>query len=316
MQSWRGRASSGVIRVARRFVANTPIQRLPLTTAIYRRVFKLGYPSDEVSISFRGVDLTLPTGDVTIVPGLIGGYYEKIELDVFERLCRTSRTVVDVGANIGLFSCLAASRMPAGGTVVSFEPIPANLRYLRQNLEQNGFLDEVTVEASAVGEKAGAIDIFLVEGSIGTHSASARNAASSENMISVPMVSLDSYATGHLVGPIDVLKVDVEGYEGHVLRGASTVLTEQRPSMLVEYVPDHLINCGFPPEKFLDIVFDLYELVYLVDEVRGIIHRRTKSELLDPALKHKNCNLIAVDGDVHAEHAEAIESLSAALSRH
>lgn len=313
MQSWRGRASSGVIRVARRLIANTPLQRLPLTTAIYRRVFRLGYPSDEVSISFRGVNLTLPTGDVTIVPGLIGGYYEKIGLDVFERLCATSRSVVDVGANIGLFSCLAASRLAAGGSVVSFEPIPANLRYLRQNLAQNGSAELVTVEASAVGERAGDIEIFLVEGSIGTHSASSRNALDSANSVTVPVVNLDAYAQ-RLSGPIDVLKVDVEGYEGHVLRGARAVLTQQRPSLFVEYVPVHLTNCGFPPAELLDIVFDNYAQVYLVDDVRGTIQRRTKTELLDPSHEHKNANLIAVDAQAHPEHVATIEAVSAALA--
>jgi FkbM family methyltransferase len=315
MQSWRGRASSGVIRVARRLIANTPIQRLPLTTAIYRRVFRLGYPSDEVSISFRGVNLTLPTGDVTIVPGLIGGYYEKIELDVFERLCATSRSVVDVGANIGLFSCLAASRLPAGGSVVSFEPIPANLRYLRQNLERNGFTEQVVVEATAVGEHEGSIEIFLVEGSIGTHSASSRNALDSANSVTVPVVNLDAYARS-MTGRIDVLKVDVEGYEGHVLRGARGVLTEQRPTLFIEYVPVHLTNCGFPPRELLDIVFDTYELVYLVDDVRGTIQRRAKADLLDRSHEHKNANLIAVDARAHPEHAAAVESFSVALAGH
>jgi FkbM family methyltransferase len=305
-----------MIRVGRRLIANTPVQRLPLTTEIYRRVFRLGYPSDEVRTNFRGLDLALPTSDVTIVPGLIGGYYEKLELDLFERLCAASRTVLDVGGNIGLFASLAAARLQSDdGTVVCFEPVPGNLTYLRRNLEQNGLTGRVTVEASAVGERAGTIDIFLVDGAIGTHSASSKNALNSVNAVSVPVVSLDAYTRARLSTPVDLLKIDVEGYEGHVLRGAMNMLTEQRPSLFVEYVPVHLANCGFPPKELLDIVFGLYPRVYLVDDVRGVIRRSSTEDLLDRALEHKNGNLIAVDDGMHPEHARAIEEFVSQQSR-
>lgn len=310
MQSWRGRTSSTVIRVARRLIANTPIQRLPLTTAIYRRVFRLGYPADEVRIAFRGLDLTLPTGDVTIVPGLIGGYYESLELDVFERLCEHSRTVVDVGANIGAFSCLAATRLPGDGSVVCFEPIPANLKYLRQNLDQNGATDRVTVRAWAVGDREGSIDIYLVAGAIGTHSASARNALDSRHSLSVPVVALDAYADTNLEKTIDILKVDVEGYEGHVLRGAAAVLREQRPTLFVEFIPAKLANCGFRPDEFLDAVFGVYPCVYLVDDVKGSVRRYSRDQLISRGGDHKNANLIAVDGALHPDHAEVLEAFS------
>jgi FkbM family methyltransferase len=313
MQNWRRRASTKVIKIARRLIANTPIQQLSLTTAIYRRVFRLGYPSEEVTTAFRGTTLTVPTGDVTIVPGILGGFYEKIELDVFERLAALSSVVVDVGGNIGLYSCLAAARIPDGGRVVAFEPVPANLAYLRQNIEQNGFSGTVTVEATAVGEHHGEIDIFMVKGSIGTHSASAKNALDSADSISVPVVTLDGYVADTLKAPVDVLKIDVEGYEGHVLRGAAAMLGKYRPSLFIEFVPFHLANCGFPPSEFIDIILGVYDQVFLVDEPRATVRRCTRDDLLDASLNHKNVNLIAVDAAAHPDHLAAVESVSAAL---
>jgi FkbM family methyltransferase len=313
MPKWRERVSTAIIRVGRRLIANTPIQRLPLTTAIYRKVFRLGYPAAEVTTPFRDSTLTVPTDDVTLVPGLIGGYYEQIELDVFDLMCRTSLVVVDVGANVGLFSCLAAARVREGGRVVAFEPIPANLRYLRRNIEQNGYSERVVIEATAVGEDVGSVDVFMVRGSIGTHSISAKNAANSTESVSVPMTTLDTYAEEHGLGRIDALKVDVEGYEGHVLRGATAVLKQHRPSLFVEFVPAHLSNCGFEPRELIDIVLSTYGDVFLVDEPRSVIRRITRQELLDAGLNHKNLNLIAVDAAAHPEHLEAVESV--ALSR-
>lgn len=309
MPRWRESASTAVIRVARRLVANTPIQRLHLTTAIYRKVFRLGYPAAEVTTRFRGSSLTVPTGDVTLVPGLIGGYYEQIELDVFQQVCETSLVVVDVGANVGLFTCLAANRVPAGGQVVAFEPIPANLHYLRHNIEQNGYAGRVDLQAQAVGEDNGTVDIFLVKGSIGTHSVSARNAMDSSESVSVRMVNLDTYAAQTGLARLDALKVDVEGYEGHVLRGAMTVLKQYRPSLFVEFVPGHLVNCGFDPREFIDIVLGMYGDVFLVDEPRETIRRTNRQELLDAGLNHKNINLIAIDAEAHPEHLEAVESV-------
>ena len=128
MPKWRERLSMRVIRIGRQLIANTPIQRWPVTTAIYRRVFRLGYPAAEVTTQFRAETFSVPTSDVTLVPCDLG-HDESIELDVFERMCESSQVVVDVGANIGIFTCLAARRVDGVGRVIAYlEPVEANRR--------------------------------------------------------------------------------------------------------------------------------------------------------------------------------------------
>jgi FkbM family methyltransferase len=305
MATWRKTASAAIIKTGRRSFANTPIQRLPLTTSIYRKVFRFGNPGDEITADFRGIKLTASTRDATIVPGLVGGFYEKLELDVFERISNLSNTIIDVGANIGLYACIAASRGPDSCTVVAFEPVPENLQYLRQNLEQNNLSARVVVEGKAIGESAGDIKIYLAEGSIGTHSPSSENALGSTTYISAPMVTLDEYAAEHLQRPVDVLKVDVEGYEGAVLRGASHMLRHNSPTLFAEFVPFHLENCGFSPVDFLDIIFGIYDHVFLVDEPRATFRACSKDDLLAGRQEHKNANLIAICGKRHPEHLGA-----------
>ena len=134
---WREHASLAVIKSARKLFARTPIEKLPLTTTIKTKVFGFGSAGGDVTTNFRGIQLTFPTKDIIIAPGLVGGFYEKIELDVFERLATISETIVDVGANIGLYCCIAADRVAAAGKIVAFEPVPENLGYLRRNLEDN-----------------------------------------------------------------------------------------------------------------------------------------------------------------------------------
>jgi FkbM family methyltransferase len=313
--TWREHASRPVIKIARRLFANTPIQRFALTTRIYTKVFRFGSPGDEVSVNFRGVRLDVPTNDATIAPGLVGGFYERIELDVFERLATISKTVVDVGANIGLYSCIAAHRMPSGGRVVAFEPVPENLRYLKRNLEGNERTAQVVVEELAVGQTSGEIQIYLAAGSIGTHSPSAKNAFGSTTSITVPEVSLDDYAQQKLgARSIDLLKVDVEGYEGAVLRGARKTLQQDKPTLLIEFVPDHLANCDFSPEEFLDLIFETYDDIFLVDEPRETFKPCGKGDLVRYSARgHKNANLIAVSKSRRAGHQHVIESIRAAL---
>jgi len=278
---WREHASLAVIKSARKLFARTPIEKLPLTTNIKTKVFRFGCASGEVTTNFRGVHLTFPTKDVILAPGLVGGFYEKIELDVFERLAAISETIVDVGANIGLYCCIAADRAPAMGKIVAFEPVPENLGYLRRNLEENERAARVEVEEQAVGQASGKIQIYLLEGSTARHSASAKNVLNSTTSITVPAVSLDDYVQQKLRDrPIDLLKVDVEGYESAVLRGARRTLHEDKPTLFIEFVPDNLVNCGFRPDEFLDIIFGIYDNVLVVDEPRATFKPCSKHDLL------------------------------------
>jgi len=314
---WREHASLAVIKSARKLFARTPIEKLPLTVEIYRKVFRFGIASGEVTTNFRGVQLTVPTHDITIAPGLVGGFYEKIELDVFERLAAISRVIVDVGANIGLYCCIAADRAPAFGKIVAFEPVPENLRYLRRNLGENERTAQVVVEEQAVGQASGKLQIYLAEGSIGTHSPSVKNAFNSTTSITVPMVSLDEYVQQKLRDrPIDLLKVDVEGYDCAVLRGAHRTLHEDKPTLCIEFAPNHLVNCGFRPDEFLDMIFGIYDDVLLVDEPRATFKHCGKDDLL--RYSGRRCvtaNLIATSKSNQPAHHQVIESVLASRNQ-
>lgn len=314
------RRSSGliVIRVARFLFANTSVQRLKLTTNIYTRVFRFAARSEEVIVKLRGLGFVVPTNDITISPGLLGGFYERIELDVFECLAAVSNTVLDVGANIGLYSCVAAKTgNECDKHVVAFEPVMSNLDYLKRNLIRNHAASAVVVEELAVGDSHGELEIYLAAGSIGTHSSSAQNVGGAAQSVRVPVISLDEYAMSNLqYRPVDLVKIDVEGYEGFVLRGACEILARDKPTLLVEFVPDHLINCGFSVSEFLDILFECYDLIYLIDEPRKRIELCSKSSLAAYSGNiHKNVNLVAISSFAHSAHVRSVEDIVGAYAR-
>jgi FkbM family methyltransferase len=232
-------------------------------------VYRLGGPAEgaDVIATYRGLTLAGPARDFSIVHQLFGGYYEEDQVALFERLAAASSLVIDVGANIGLYSCVGAVKLPPGGHLVAFEPTPENLEYMKGNLERNGVVESVTVQSSAVGDRNGITTIYLAK-EIGHHSVSAENAAGWTSAISVPMVSLDSYLEDADIGGPDLIKIDAEGYDGFVLRGARAIIMRDKPTLFVEYSPFSLANCGFSAAEFLDTLFTHYDHVFLIHDYR------------------------------------------------
>ncbi len=294
----RRAAAVRVIELGRRLFANTPIQRWPVTTLVLRRVLRVGYGTGDVEVAFRGLRIVAPATDVTVAPGVVGGFYERLELDVFSTVARTSEAVVDVGGNIGLFTCVAASQMKQG-TVVTFEPVPTNLEYLRRNLDINGLTESVEVVARAVSDEIGTAPIYLAAGT-GTHSL-ASSVAASARRIEVEVTTLDHWLGDRVV---DLLKIDVEGFDGHVLRGAMKVLERDRPTLFVEYSAPAMSAAGFEPTELLRRIFEFYETVFLIDEPKRVFRPVHPEEV--PALSGPSAywNLIAVANPAHRELVE------------
>jgi FkbM family methyltransferase len=223
-----------VIRVARTLFYNTPIQRMRGVTKIYEWLFHLAIKRDQlIDVSCHGVLLQLPGRDVTILPSLMNGTYEVLELEMLETLLRPGMTVVDVGANVGIHTSIAARSVAPSGTVYGFEPVPENFEILVRNLARNE-ISNVVVEQLAVGSEVGRSTIHLEDHSIGTHSLLRHESSSSTKSLSVAVTTLDSYFARQMPDVVNLLKIDVEGYEPNVLRGAVALLgrTEQ---LLIEY---------------------------------------------------------------------------------
>jgi FkbM family methyltransferase len=301
-----------LIKTAKRVGKGTSIEYHPITSYIYGRVLRYAYPEDELAVNVDGVRLTVPNKDTAMVSGLVGGFYEPLQLAIFKALCHLSSTVIDVGANIGLYTCVAARSLPADGLIVAFEPIPDNFSYLKMNLAQNGQIPDVRIEQTALGEQDGTVTIHL-DDQIGKHSISKSNTNGGDGRnLQVSMRSLDSYCQQTAIGRADLIKIDVEGYDGFVLHGAKNMLDEFKPTVFVEFNPRALRNCGFDPKQLIETMCASHEEVFIVDEKRCTVHRSAQADLL--ALESRKVdaacytNLI---GASNREHISAIERFMA-----
>jgi len=121
--------------------------------------------------------------------------------------------VIDIGAYVGLYTCMAAEKVGSAGRVISFEPDPANYRQLLSNVTLNGFCN-VTMVASALSERPGRANLFI------KHHGTVSSLGGSGSCVEVAVDTLDNVLKRMGVPKVDLIKIDVEGFELQVLRGA------------------------------------------------------------------------------------------------
>ena len=140
---------------------------------------------------------------------------------------------LDVGANVGFFSLLAARLVGPGGGVYAIEPVPTNVRHIEANVRRNAFENVFVIEAAATGE-AGTATLLLAKHPGGAAIASAGPPPDPAGELQVRTVSIDGLvASGQIPAP-NVVKIDVEGAELDVLAGMGITLREHRPVLVCE----------------------------------------------------------------------------------
>ncbi|MFD1116364.1 FkbM family methyltransferase [Sphaerisporangium aureirubrum] len=295
-------------RVARVLLRGRSVRRLPLVNRIYHQVFRLAVTAGDrdAEARYRGVVLTGPLWDKTIMPSVSGGYYEEFEVGIFEQLAEASHSILDVGANIGVYACTGATHLPPAGRLIAFEPVPENLSYLRRNVDRNGLAPRVTIEPMAVGASPGELTVHLSAEQSGKHSAAAANVGTRTGAITIPMTSVDAYLAANRLPAPDIIKIDVEGYEGFVLQGAVQAMAAS-PTLLFELHPELQENCGSPTGPLLDLVFAHYPQVFLIDELSNHLRPCTRAALDAPGtIGLYRSNLLAIG---RQEHLDAVGRL-------
>lgn len=164
------------------------------------------------------------------------GLFEPAETRLVRRLLSPGDTFVDVGAHIGWFTTVASRCVGSSGRVIACEPYPENLAVLRANLELNA-CSNVAVVCSAIGAAQGTVTLA----SSGDSGSVTALDWANQGRVTVPMVRLDDVAEAH--GPIALLKMDVEGWESHVLEGATGTLRRTQ-RVLFEVNPSALGRAG------------------------------------------------------------------------
>lgn len=198
-------------------------------------------------VPFHGwVTVTLPEGRAFTVlsrgGGMENGLYweglaahEPTSMAAWVRAARHARTVLDIGANVGVFALAAAA---AGAeSVHAFEPMPRIHGALAQNVARNGTLPVRTWQV-AVADEEGTAAMYDPGGDLPTSASLSRDFAhhffGDLPAVQVPVARVDTWVAAQGIAHVDLIKLDVEGHEAAALRGMRDTVLRDRPLLLVE----------------------------------------------------------------------------------
>jgi len=190
---------------------------------------------------------------------------------VIRRLVPAGGVFVDVGANIGTYTVRASQVVGLQGRVVAIEAHPVTFGFLQRTIALNGFRN-VTALNIAVGDTQGAVRVQYTPSNPGeTHVSPSGNA-------DIAMTPLDGCMTGLGITAINYLKIDVEGYELFVLRGARRIIEASRDIVVqIEQVERHARRYGHSVGEAAELLASYGLRPHFVDKA-GVIHAATEPE--------------------------------------
>ena len=243
-------------------VGRTSLGRIPGVRAASDLAFRLLWPRGaavEIEGSRMSIDPAHPNATLrrTFMAYALRRTHEPATTHLFKESVRPGDVVVDLGANMGYFTLLAARLAGGEGHVYAFEPEPTNFAHLTQNIELNAYRN-VTAYQKAVADRFGSTKLFICTYDSGHHTinqfdgiaAYARGRPVTSQWIEIETVPLDDFL-GETARHVDVLKMDIEGAEALALDGMQRILRENRSlRVFAEFFPLLLSKMGSSPDAY------------------------------------------------------------------
>lgn len=226
------------------------ITRFPvrgMRSALYMKVLRvIGYIGEyEVTLARTEcpVKLLASLGSSIEAEILLTGWYEKAESILISSILRPGMTAVDVGANIGAHALRMADSVGSNGKVFCFEPNPETYGRLLANIKRNGFTQAAAFNI-ALGRECGRMPLYV--NYPWEPNRNANMVIPHSNRVIVNVISLDN-AWYDLMdrAKVDLIKMDIEGYEYPVLLGADGLIGSCHPVILSEFAPQYCNLLGY-----------------------------------------------------------------------
>ena len=190
---------------------------------------------------------------------------------------------VDVGANIGYYSVVAASIVGETGKIIAYEPEPENYHLLLKNLSLNK-LSNVQSFQAALSDYNGQGYLYLNDSNRGDHQV--YDSGEERNRIETQLICADQHISG-LVTKIDFLKIDTQGSETKIIKNLSKAITANlnKIKMIVELWPKGLMRAGSSAGELLDLLFSFELKCYIIDHLNFQLFPATRSNFDDWVVK-------------------------------
>lgn len=214
-------------------------------------------------VRYGAVAICLNPNDPVISGALTFRVYEEGELAFLRRTFFPGMVLLDIGANVGFYTAVGAHVAGMEGQVIALEPDPENFRYLGETVRANGFHNVRCLQVAA-SDRAGSAQLYVSADNRGDNRLYSNELAS--GVIDVRATTVDLLLEELSIDHVDVIKIDVQGAEGWVLKGMrNTLLGSRALTLLTEFWPDGLRRTNTDPNQMLaslqDLGLDLSELL-------------------------------------------------------
>jgi len=210
------------------------------------------------------------------------------ETKLFSSLAKNAQCVLDIGANLGYYSLLAARMMGPSGIVFAFEPAKENFIMLKKNIDANHY-ENIRSVPKAVSEVTGKVTLYVSEAHSGDHRI--YDGGEKREKYEIDTVALDDFLP--IGTKLDLIKMDIQGAEMLALQGMQRVL-QDNPDIIImsEFWPEGLRACGSSPEKFLSFFKDRDFQIAYINDADGNTRSMPPEQLIALCGSHGYVNLL------------------------
>ena len=176
---------------------------------------------------------------------------EKREMALLQTLIEPGMTIADIGANVGFYAVLMGQWVGAGGRILAFEPDPFTFELLQRRTAA-ATPANIEVRQFALGDQRGTATLYCSAYNRADNRVGQRHDEPNVEAIEIQVRTLDEYLAERGLPAVDAMKIDVQGLEANVLRGATQTIAGGVRWIWLEFSPDHLRGAGTDPEGFLE----------------------------------------------------------------
>ncbi|MBL4674837.1 MAG: FkbM family methyltransferase [Mucilaginibacter sp.] len=186
----------------------------------------------------------------SVISELIFEGFEKNEELFIQNLLKPGDTFIDIGANAGLHSLVAAKALNGKGKVYAFEPTPKTIKRLTENVELNNLSEHISVQPVGLSNQNGELKLNLADNGYDAWNSFVNlTHIAVSNHVNVPVITFDSFVQDNNIdiSEISLVKIDVEGWEINVLEGMKKTLANDNfnSSFLIEFTEENMFRAGY-----------------------------------------------------------------------
>jgi len=197
----------------------------------------------------NGAKFVVKKGETGLTGNIYAGLHEHTDMGYLLHVLRGGDLFLDIGANVGCYTLLASASV--GANTIAFEPVPTTFKRLTDNIRINGLDQKVQCVNQGLGDQEGEIS-FSSEGDTMNHALAPGEACA--HPVTVPITTLDSFLSHQSPS---LAKIDVEGFETLVLKGARKTLENPSLHSLIMELNDSGQRYGFDEGAILKALSDL-----------------------------------------------------------